>query len=482
MIILIADDEYLARVAIRGLLEDADDDLINEILEVSDGVSLVEAAERRRPDIAFVDIRMPEMDGLEAIRRAKEVSPLTEWVILTGFSEFEFAKKAIELHVSTYMLKPVISQDFQRTYQEIRTRHLDSLQVRTRRIERDVLSLINGGEEPADTQDETVHLLLFSTACADLSAAEIAVRLRRILMPHITAQCLIGCVCISETEIVILSSWYRDVGFDRWKRASSQITEYIFNEPCCEQLLVAQDEHCCGVRGSSERIAGLRRIKEIRLCLEPCTITDYDQIEALVTSSLVVQWGSIVAAMHAAYRAHDLLQYRDMLERLQMLCGEFEAVLPRERVSIIMKNIEALFSLPEPVHRLDIAGLIEELGNIGEEDLRRRQSPDRHVDSVLRYLETHYHEDIGIDTISRMLGVTPNYLSMIISRSTGERFSDHIARIRVEQAEVLLTTTDLTIQEVSRSVGYRSVRHFTQLFQRRAGTYPSTFRKRQRGV
>jgi len=80
--------------------------LEHEYIEAENGNILVEKA-ALCPDLAFVDIQMPVMDGLDAIKAAKDVSPSTRWVLLTGHARFEYAQRAMRMGVSDYLLKPV---------------------------------------------------------------------------------------------------------------------------------------------------------------------------------------------------------------------------------------------------------------------------------------------------------------------------------------------------------------------------------------
>lgn len=70
-------------------------------------LSDAELSARLKPDLAFVDIRMPELDGLAAIGASRAASPSTEWVALTGFSEFEYARDSLRLGAFDYLLKPI---------------------------------------------------------------------------------------------------------------------------------------------------------------------------------------------------------------------------------------------------------------------------------------------------------------------------------------------------------------------------------------
>jgi two-component system response regulator YesN len=106
MRILVADDERPARFVLRSLLEELGFPP-ESVEEAVDGRGLVEAATARRADCAFVDVRMPGMDGLAAVEAAAPACPSTRWVIVSSYAEFEYARQAIHLGVTEYLLKPV---------------------------------------------------------------------------------------------------------------------------------------------------------------------------------------------------------------------------------------------------------------------------------------------------------------------------------------------------------------------------------------
>ena len=107
---LIVDDEYLVR---RGVRETIDWQAIDvEIVgEATNGKQGLEAALRLRPDVIFTDIRMPVMDGLEMIEKLKEADYDGAIIIYSGYQDFEYARKALEFGVVTYLLKPFNNQD-----------------------------------------------------------------------------------------------------------------------------------------------------------------------------------------------------------------------------------------------------------------------------------------------------------------------------------------------------------------------------------
>jgi two-component system, response regulator YesN len=103
---LVADDERHARFLMRSMLEELGFGP-DSIREAASGRELVEEAQGYRPDCAFVDVRMPGLDGLGAIEVASPTCPGTRWVIVSSHAEFEYARGALRLGVTEYLLKPV---------------------------------------------------------------------------------------------------------------------------------------------------------------------------------------------------------------------------------------------------------------------------------------------------------------------------------------------------------------------------------------
>lgn len=115
MRVLVADDEKLSRVSLISMLEESERD-ISIAGEATNGEDLLNALSKMQPDVAFVDIRMPKMNGLEAIERGRKLSPHTQWVILSGFSEFDYARKALSLGAFMYLLKPLGMEGWERSW------------------------------------------------------------------------------------------------------------------------------------------------------------------------------------------------------------------------------------------------------------------------------------------------------------------------------------------------------------------------------
>lgn len=115
MRVLIVDDEALARAKLRRMLAGFDD--IEIVGEAADGAAALEGIARSAPDVVFLDVQMPEVDGFDVAASLPDDGPAL--VFVTAFDHY--ALKAFELHAVDYLLKPVEPERLTRTVQRLRS-------------------------------------------------------------------------------------------------------------------------------------------------------------------------------------------------------------------------------------------------------------------------------------------------------------------------------------------------------------------------
>src|SRR5689334_10129198 len=162
MKILIADDESLARSTLRSMLQELP--LPLELLEdATNGEEMVERVQRYMPQVVFVDIKMPKLSGLEAIKNVRAVAPDTRWFILTGFSEFSYAQEALRMGVSDYLLKPVDPEELRNAMTEVVKENRKRLVALNKQFERDIASIYHGlssiKQEDSDSLLRRAHFI-----------------------------------------------------------------------------------------------------------------------------------------------------------------------------------------------------------------------------------------------------------------------------------------------------------------------------------
>lgn len=106
--VLIADDEEIIRRGIAYFLKK--DPEIQVVAQAEDGEMALDQAMEYRPDLLFVDINMPFLNGLDFIEKLKAVQPDALIIVITGYDDFKYAQKALRLGVFDYLLKPIMEK------------------------------------------------------------------------------------------------------------------------------------------------------------------------------------------------------------------------------------------------------------------------------------------------------------------------------------------------------------------------------------
>ncbi len=119
MHIMIVEDEQRARRGLKNIiLTISEEDEI--VAEASNGKNALELIKTLKPDAVFTDIKMPNMDGLTLIKEVRKLGLDTKFVIISAYEEFEYARQAITLEVTEYLVKPLIMEDIKRALEAIR--------------------------------------------------------------------------------------------------------------------------------------------------------------------------------------------------------------------------------------------------------------------------------------------------------------------------------------------------------------------------
>ena len=117
--VIVAEDEELLLTNLVQKIQKADPDF-QVAGTAQTGDQALALIEKLSPDLVVTDIRMPVMDGITLLTKVREQFPFTKFIITSGFSDFEYAKKAITLKVSDYLLKPVDSEELKEALSKIK--------------------------------------------------------------------------------------------------------------------------------------------------------------------------------------------------------------------------------------------------------------------------------------------------------------------------------------------------------------------------
>ena len=155
MKILIADDEELVRAGLKDTLLTIKP--AADVFEAVNGRDLIKKVKSFFPEICFVDIRMPGISGLEAIEQLTGEFPDIIWIILSGYSDFDYARKALNLGAIDYLLKPASENEVAAALEKAIERRVDSQMLKREKFEYHVSGILNNSSS-AEFDDYLIEI------------------------------------------------------------------------------------------------------------------------------------------------------------------------------------------------------------------------------------------------------------------------------------------------------------------------------------
>ncbi len=496
MKILIADDEKLVRFSLKSMLEEIEVPS-RSILTASNGEEMVELVRREKPDIAFVDIKMPRLDGLSAIEQARTVSPRTRWIILTSHSSFDFARQALKLGAEDYLLKPVgpleLEKVIGRIAQEIRrdtVRLNDEFEGRIGSLMHGTLSLDNEEVEFVSSARFLGAVLLFDSPLDEkrLSERQVAAcrEVRGRMATAIDATTRAALCTLPVGQLALIGAWLpegEEAAAREMIRGFFNRVHVVLNTGSAEEGRVTQ--LLCGESASfpplMERLLRVNELSFLRVALGVGRQIGEDELAGAAAHG---RWNGLCSGLTElaqALRARNRLDFLAALERAERSAAALdrqdrgEVVCNANRFLMACLGFEPRGAPGDPEWLEGLRSLAESLH--GEE----RAGADL-VEQVIGFVRQNYARDIGIGRIAFDLGVTPNYLSTLFHRQTGTTFVKYLTRLRLEKGRDLLAAGRARVHDAAREVGYASVRHFSRLFQKQFGVYPSEMQKQEKNA
>jgi two-component system response regulator YesN len=496
MRVLIADDEYLARSSLRSMLEDLD--LSLELVgEATNGEEMVKLVRRLSPEVVFVDIRMPQLNGLEAIRIGRTASPQTKWFILTGFPEFNYAQEATRLGVSDYLLKPVDPEELRRVLLDFIQENKKAVAARNKQFERDIIALYHGLSSPAHEGGDSFILrshfigaiFYIDSHLAENTKAERQLDFCRKIQGTIDRisdnKIRIALFVLPGGELATVGAWEPIPGlqlkqciqvyFRGVEQATCRSSDHDF------AVTVLLSEECSSYQELQDQLDRLQKLAPLRAV---CGIGGKLQLPKLTQLASQPGWLEFANLITETCRYYNEKTYLNYVKTLQN-CARFIRDMALADNSILKKALADFICCSTQcrvVPNQSLKTLIQLLEEYGEQILVENPREDSQstdtISQVISFVDQHYMHDIGIGQIAEQLHITPNYLSTLFHKKTGTAFRVYLTRTRMLRAKELLADPNMQIQQVAEQVGYSSARYFTKVFTKFVGCYPSEYRSK----
>ena len=418
--VLIADDEELERRALRLILGGEGMPEL-EILEASNGREALDLVGSGRLDAAFLDIRMPGIDGIEAARLLRESRPRLPIVFLTAHDSFEYARSALRLRVEDFLLKPASAEEV-------------SAALRRALGQSGVADSGAAAEAEAKLVDAVAYMA--GELRADLGAGIVAQdRVERYLglagrQGGVRAIVALKCEAGGARGAGVL-------------RAAAVIAE--------RQLST----------GRQAALAGAGH--EIALCAVLGGAGDAEsegELRARIDAVLAAAREGLGSSLAAG--AAVPLPGADSATAMELAQAALRAAaLAGGQRPVVLLTLSSSGAASRP----------------GEGEAEGSGAGRRTAFRALELLDARHAEELSLEIVAGELGVSPSHLSRLLGRYAGMGFADCLARLRVERAKTYLLSSGLSIKEAATMVGFRDPAYFARVFRRFEGESPAEFRE-----
>lgn len=502
MRIIIVEDEPNTRDGLMGIIKRHTQHEI--VYAAVNGKEGLEKIRQFKPDLVISDIKMPEMDGLSMFQKLYEEGEEFCSLLLTGYSEFEYARTALRLDVMEYILKPLDVEAF-----------LETLKRVEHKIEKTMVEKISPSQ------------LLFSYI---FGTKEEKIR----LLPRVEETLQVNKKIQSSLFLVKCGNIARESMTEMMEE-----TKTVLSAMCMENyylIFLSQDMGFLVLVADTERNKSLKRMFQIKVMekisrISPCfcsytTIFGLNQLEEeishlkdMIRHSFSFKVGTVLDEELLQKYPYQSILYPDTIERA--ICRELRSGR-KERIKELSRQFkeEIIESKGNPEcikeYTIQFTARVLKVGSELKENLKKENGVqyimgnmavsnskeelsrdfDKVMDmlisdkeetfgetengmilNVITYIRENYAKEVTLSETASMCGVTPEYLSKIFLREMNVNFVAFLQNFRISAAKRMLGSGKFKIGEVSEAVGFHDQKYFVKVFKKICGVTPSEYKK-----
>ena len=419
--VLLVDDEYMITEGLKRLIpfEKWDMEVVATANHADDALDYV----REHPvDIVISDVNMPDKTGLEMIGEMKELLPEAYYILLSGYQEFEYVKKAMNLNVVDYLVKPVDKVELEHLLEKILG------QLREKVQEPEILS------QQLDEEAFKTHLTQKENWWIGLSKEKQG---DFVIPYYVLGQDWQIVLADQEFEGLLIMPFEApyQINFEKWKRDVEKSLFYgSVNLDQSESLFSYYEPiYRVIIQGNLQQI-----IDELTL-LEKIVLENTPRVS--ITKQLFTQFVMDVFHLFEHLKADDMTD--------------------------IVKNIHAITTFE------DLVAYTKETLTSFFGQYRMNEN----VVSVLEVIGRDYQKELSLKDISKDLFINPVYLGQLIKKETNSTFAELLNKQRIKAAQQLLLSTNDSIEDICYTVGYSNVGYFYKVFRKLCGKSPKAYCK-----
>lgn len=479
---VVFDDEFIVLQGFQTRVDWAGHD-IELVGTAANGIEALALFRSVRPDIIFTDIRMPGMDGLELLEIITKEAPDTICIVFSGFNEFEYVKRAINIGVLDFIEKPITLRKIQDALLKVRIQ----MDKQKELLEKATLDLLLMGSEALSKFLSTCSVEASRIAGVTVLASSSD----RVAFGEKGAYPVISVRNGSEYLKLVLhmkddaESFQTDM--NTWLENAGGVS--VGSGRAYEELADASKsyrEAQSALRyGMYLEEEGWTRYEDLAESGDlPDGLTAWEElfvfyIRTCDTKGVNQQLEQFKPSCEAKKLEKRLLE----LEILKLVYLGWEAA---KEAGVDMTLIMDTDRFPH-VQLRQLATLDDIVTWFRDHITRimqvmvdtRQRIKHASVDKAVQYMERNYQRDISLKEVAEHVGMNATYFSLLFKESKGISYIKFVTRMRMEQAKALLHE-GLLINDVSVQVGYYHYRHFTEVFKKYTGVTPGQYRETHR--
>jgi len=414
--LLIADDEPLEREGLELMIQKC---LPNQfqIFHAENGRLAIQQMEKHQPEIIFMDLKMPGIQGIEAIEEIKKQNPKTKIIILTAYDYFSYAKEAIELGVCDYILKPAKKEKI-----------ADVLKKCMSEIEEEV----ENREKELEMKEKLGHLFT-------LSESECALMIMMDAVSETDVNELLSLLKIPQQTCVTLVIEFSNIKMGERQYLYQLAKRFMKNKVECLCSPLIENRMTIFAFPSD---VDMTRNQWITL-----TMKWMKEIEKRTNKKMKIGIGNC---------QKDIKEWKKSYQEALLAVKSqpyFGRVKHFSEVEIIQHS-EKKEEITYPINSENSNGL----------------------EIALQFISDHFHEDITLEEVAQLMNFHPHYFSKWFKKETGQTFSDYLTHKRIEKAKELMKQNDLHVKEISYHVGYNDPNYFSRVFKKVTNMTPKEYR------
>lgn len=524
--VFITEDESIVREGLRDIVpwEKYGFEFVGD---APDGEIALPMIRKLRPDVLITDIKMPFMDGLALSSIVSRELPNTKIIILSGYSDFEYARQAINLRVDQYLLKPITKsailkaleftgqkiqeereqKDFLRRYeQDTQKYERFSRRAFFERLVEGSMSVQEIYEEAQrlhlDLNADGYNFILFSVQSARSNAySEEATAALDALLDYFLRYPGYVLFRSGLLSYAVLMMGDKDALKGLAERALDTIQRRC--GAAGESL-----SWCAAVGTPTYRVSGLAQcyseanhVLAYRHLMPGVHVFRADMLHsegenAGVGSLKTLDPGKLDATVIRSFIQSGTPEEIEgfAAEYLSGLAGAERSLMFRHYILMSVRinaevvlqqlgcRMEDFSQLPTPEMNLPVDQIQRYIESVLTAALRLRDEKSQQessdiINSAVRYIEKNYtDENISLNSVAQAINISANYLSACFSQKMEISFVEYLTKKRMSRAKQLLVRTNLRTSEIAAEVGYRDPRYFSFVFRKTQGCTPRAFR------